>query len=58
MKVKSQPEPVKLVDQVGVAERGYVSWKRGKIETGLQQSKNRDAMISADKVWHELGLER
>jgi hypothetical protein len=58
MKAKVFPDPEKLADQKGSLEHGYVAWKRGKIEAGLQQSQSRDAMIAADKVWRELGLER
>ncbi len=58
MKSKIFPDPGKLVDQEDLAERGYASWKRDKVKTGLQQSQNRDVMIAADKVWRELGLER
>lgn len=58
MAVKAHPESEKLADQDSPAERGYASWKRGKVETGLEQSKKRDDMIPADKVWRDLGLER
>jgi hypothetical protein len=56
--VKARPELAKIADHDGAAERGYASWKRAKVETGLAQSKKRDEMIPADKVWRELGLER
>ncbi len=58
MVVKARPETEKVTDHYGAAERGYASWKRAKVETSLEQSKDRDKMISADKVWRELGLER
>lgn len=58
MAVKAHSEPEKVADRDGVAERGYASWKRTKVETGLAQSKKRDDMIPAEKVWRDLGLER
>ena len=35
----------------------YREWKRVKIECALQQSQDRAAMIDADDVWRDLGLE-
>jgi hypothetical protein len=58
MAIIAHPELEKLADHDGVVERGYASWERSKVETGLEQSKKREEMISADKVWRELGLER
>lgn len=58
MAVKARLDPEKLADHDGPAEHGYASWKRAKVETGLAQSKKRDDMIPAEKVWRDLGLER
>ena len=58
MAVEARPELEKLAGNGGAAEMGYASWKRGKIETGLEQSKKRDDMIPADKVGRDLGLDR
>ncbi len=40
------------------AEPGYAAWKRAKIERGLEQSRDRAAMISVDQIWRDLTLER
>ena len=58
MTIKAHPELEKLNDHDGAVEHGYASWKLGKVENGLAQSKKRDGMIPADRVWRELGLER
>ncbi len=39
-------------------EPGYAAWKRAKVERGLAESEDRDAMIPAAQVWRDLGLER
>jgi hypothetical protein len=57
MTVKAYPETEKLSEHDGPVARGYASWKRSKVETGLAQSKKREDMIPADTVWRELGLE-
>ena len=38
-------------------EPGYAEWKRAKIERALAQSKDREAMIPAERIWRDLGLE-
>lgn len=40
------------------AERGYDAWKRGKIERGLAQAKDRSAMIPVEQILRDLRLER
>lgn len=40
------------------AERGYGAWKRAKIEHGLKQAEDRDALIPIEQVWRDLKLER
>ncbi|WP_153810791.1 hypothetical protein [Sphingomonas sp. RIT328] len=40
------------------AEPGYAAWKRAKIERGLDQSRDRGAMIPVDQIWRDLTLER
>lgn len=39
-------------------ERDYDAWKRAKIERGLAQAQDRDAMIPVEQVLADLGLER
>lgn len=58
MAVKARPETEEVADHDVAAERGYSSWKRAKVEVGLEQSKDRDTLIPAEEVWRELGLER
>jgi len=49
---------IKVDAEGGVIERGYDAWKRAKIERGLAQSRNRDAMIPVEQLWRDLSLER
>ena len=58
MAVKARPELEKIAEIDGPPEFGFHAWKRTKVETGQEQSKDRDKMIPADKMWRELGLER
>ena len=58
MAVEARPEIEKIAEIDGPPELGFDAWKRTKVETGLEQSKDRDKMIAADKMWRELGLER
>jgi hypothetical protein len=51
-------EREKLEDGVGSTERGYDAWRGAKIERGLGQSRDRDAMIPVEQVWRDLSLER
>ncbi len=58
MAIRARAKAEKGADHDGAAERGYASWKRAKVEAGLEQSRDCDKMIPANKVWRELGLER
>lgn len=51
-------EREKLEPEAGPVERGYDVWKRAKIERGLAESRDRDAMIPIEEVWRDLSLER
>lgn len=53
----ARPLDDKLKDASGAPERGYAGWKRAKVETGLEQSRDRDAMIPAEKLLRNLGIE-
>ena len=57
VKFVTPPLPHKVAETGELKERGYASWKRAKIEYGLEQSKDRNTMISSNIVWRELGLE-
>lgn len=39
-------------------EPGYAAWKRAKIERGLEQARDRSAMIPVEQIWRDLTLER
>jgi hypothetical protein len=58
MATKAAPPDHKTSDNGEPIERGYTKWKREKIARGLEQAKDRDSMISAERVWRNLGLER
>lgn len=47
----------KLDAEPALAEVGYDAWKRAKIERGLEQSRDRAAMIPVDQVLRNLSLE-
>ena len=47
-------EQEKLDETGGPPERGYDAWKRAKIERGLAQSQDRDAMIPVEQVLRNL----
>ena len=47
-----------LVGDKADADPAYDSWKKSKINKGLEQSKQRSKMVSADEVWADLNLER
>lgn len=53
----TRAERDKLTEQEGSAP-GYAAWKRAKIERGLAQSRDREAMISVEQLWRDLKLER
>jgi hypothetical protein len=58
MAIRALPPEFKTAETGEPVERGHAKWKREKIAKGLAQSKDRDAMIPAERVWRELGLER
>lgn len=58
MVTKALPPEHKTADTGEPVESGHAKWKREKIAIGLEQAKDRDAMIPAERVWRELGLER
>lgn len=35
-------------------EPGYAEWKRAKVERGLAQTRDREAMIPAERIWRDL----
>jgi hypothetical protein len=57
MATKPLVPAAKIGDTGEAAERGFAAWKQGKVMRGLAQAKDRAALIPADKVWRELGLE-
>lgn len=54
----NQPLTEKLSEEGGAPERGYNAWKRAKIEKGLEQAQDRDAMIPVAQILRDFGLER
>lgn len=48
----------KLSETGGVPERGHDAWKRAKVEKGLEQSTDRDAMIPVAQILRDFGPER
>jgi len=48
----------KLGDTNADPERGYDAWLRRKIARGLDEARDREALIPAEQVWRDLGLER
>ena len=57
--MKSITDPAEKVATTGGApERGHAAWLRAKVERGLAQARDRDAMIPAAQLLRELGLER
>ena len=57
MAIKARPETEKVADHDIAAERGYASWKRAKVEVGLEQSKDRDTLIPAEEVWADVRVD-
>lgn len=57
MKSRTDPQD-KLAEQGNALERGYAAWKRGKIERGLAQTKDRASMIPMEQILRDFGLER
>jgi hypothetical protein len=58
MATKALPPEYKTADTREAAERGYEKWKREKVAKGMKQATDRDAMIPAEHIWRDLGLER
>ncbi len=57
--MKSLTDPAdKIAEVPGAPERGYAAWKRTKVERGLDQARDREAMIPATQLLRDLGLER
>lgn len=54
----NQPLTEKLSEAGSAPERGYDAWKRAKIEKGLQQAQDREAMIPVAQILRDFGLER
>jgi hypothetical protein len=54
---KITPPAHKIAETAEPQAKGYAVWKRAKVEAGLAQAANRDALIPADKVWRDLGLD-
>lgn len=48
----------KLAEDGPVAEVGYDAWARAKIERGMAQARDRDAMIPVEQVLRDLSLDR
>ena len=47
----------KVAESDAPAERGHAAWKRAKVERGLNQAKDRDAMIPAERILRDFKLE-
>jgi hypothetical protein len=58
MATKAAPSDPKTADTGVPIETGHAKWKRIKVERGLEQAKDRDSMIPAERIWRHLGLER
>ncbi len=54
----SVPVADKLEDAGAPVDPGYAAWKRQRIERAKAQAEDREAMIPAEQVWRDLGLER
>ena len=58
MATKASPPAHKIADTGETSEHGHAVWKLAKVERGLAQTEDRASLIPAEKVWHDLGLER
>jgi hypothetical protein len=56
MKPAADPRD-KVAESEAPAERGHAAWKRAKVERGLVQAKDRDAMIPAERILRDFKLE-
>jgi hypothetical protein len=48
----------KLEADGGMPDAGHAAWMRAKIERGLAQTEDRDAMIPIEHIWRDLKLDR
>lgn len=48
----------KIEETDAPAERGYEAWKRAKVERGLAQARDREAMIPVERILSDLKIER
>ena len=58
MATKASPPAHKVADTGETPEHDHAAWMLAKVERGLTQAEDRASLIPADKVWHDLGLER
>ncbi len=57
--MKPIADPRLKTDEIdGPVERGYDAWNRAKIERGVAQARDRDAMIPVEQLLADLRLER
>lgn len=54
--VATRSEDLRPDKRLEAQEPGYAEWKRAKIERVLTHSKDRAAMIPAERIWRDLGL--
>jgi hypothetical protein len=57
MKIETISQSDKLVDDGTMAERHYAAWKAARVAKAQAEAKDRNAMIDADRVWHQLGCD-
>ena len=57
MATKASPPAHKTSDTGETVSRGHAAWKREKVLRGLAQTEDRAALIPAEQVWRDLGLE-
>lgn len=48
----------KLEADGGAPDAGHAAWMRIKVERGLAQAEDRDAMIPIEQIWRDLKLDR
>lgn len=59
MAMKTRTPPVDEATRTDAGtEPGHADWKRAKVQRAIAEAKDRDAMIPAEQVWRDLGLER
>lgn len=47
----------KVAETNAPAEHGHAAWKRAKVERGLAQAKDRDAMIPVERILRDFKLD-